>query len=254
MHKSHDSLTPILALSVFGLLVSIFGPDRGCRGEDWPQWMGINRDNVWRETRHYRFLPRAGAKVLWRQPVGGGYAGRSVQWASLCRRFPARSISPVSGRPKTQFKKGSNGLSVWTKQAVRSFGNMSIRSTTQFPIQLALVARPRSTRSGLHTWCSGNLYCLDAKNGSPKWSRNLPADYSTKPAIWGYAGHPLVIDDQLICIAGGVNSLVVAFDKHSGQENWRSLSSSSQGYSPPVLSMLPARDSSLFFIQMESVR
>ena len=78
MHKSHDSLTPILALSAVGLLVSIFGPDRGCRGEDWPQWMGTNRDNVWRETGIIDSFPRTGAKVLWRQPVGGGYAGPAV--------------------------------------------------------------------------------------------------------------------------------------------------------------------------------
>jgi outer membrane protein assembly factor BamB len=81
----------------------------------------------------------------------------------------------------------------------------------------------------------GDLRCLDATTGELKWSRNLPQDYLTKPAIWGYAGHPLVVGDNLICIAGGSGSLVVALNKHTGQETWRALSSSGQGYSPPVL-------------------
>ena len=236
MHKSHDSLTPILALSAVGLLVSIFGPDRGCRGEDWPQWMGTNRDNVWRETGIIDSFPRTGAKVLWRQPVGGGYAGPAV---SNGRVYVADFQPDQSAQYPEGQKRNSKGVERILCLDEAS-GQILWKHVYPVNYSISYPAGPRCTPTVdgdlVYTLgAQGNLYCLDTKNGSPKWSRNLPADYSTTPAIWGYAGHPLVIDDQLICIAGGVNSLVVALDKHSGQENWRSLSSSSQGYSPPVL-------------------
>jgi outer membrane protein assembly factor BamB len=45
---------------------------------DWPQWMGPNRDDVWREAGLLSAFPKQGLKVLWRVPVGGGYAGPAV--------------------------------------------------------------------------------------------------------------------------------------------------------------------------------
>src|SRR5882724_7227569 len=46
--------------------------------DDWPQWMGPNRDNVWRETGILDKFPAGGPKVVWRAPIAGGYAGPAV--------------------------------------------------------------------------------------------------------------------------------------------------------------------------------
>ena len=48
------------------------------RGDEWPQWMGPRRDNVWREEGILERFPQGGPKVLWRAPVKGGYAGPAV--------------------------------------------------------------------------------------------------------------------------------------------------------------------------------
>src|SRR6478735_1615592 len=48
------------------------------RADDWPQWMGPNRDNVWRETGILDKFPPGGPKVVWRVPIAGGYAGPAV--------------------------------------------------------------------------------------------------------------------------------------------------------------------------------
>jgi outer membrane protein assembly factor BamB len=53
--------------------------------------------------------------------------------------------------------------------------------------------------------------------------------------MWGYASHPLVDGDKLICVVGGAGSQTVAFNKHTGQEIWRTLTSAEQGYSPPTI-------------------
>src|SRR4051794_27177507 len=51
---------------------------RTARANDWPEWMGPDRDGVWRETGIVAKFPRGGPKVTWRTPVGPGYSGPSV--------------------------------------------------------------------------------------------------------------------------------------------------------------------------------
>lgn len=36
---------------------------------DWPQWRGPNRDNVWNETGILQTFPAEGLKICWRVPV-----------------------------------------------------------------------------------------------------------------------------------------------------------------------------------------
>ena len=43
--------------------------------DDWPQWLGPNRDSVWREKGIVRAFPEDGLVVKWRAPVALGYAG-----------------------------------------------------------------------------------------------------------------------------------------------------------------------------------
>lgn len=46
--------------------------------DDWPQWMGPNRDGVWRENGIVDRFPEQGLNVRWRVPIQGGYAGPAV--------------------------------------------------------------------------------------------------------------------------------------------------------------------------------
>src|SRR5580700_8749900 len=48
------------------------------QADDWPQWMGPKRDNVWREDGILEKFPVGGPKILWRMPIAGGYAGPAV--------------------------------------------------------------------------------------------------------------------------------------------------------------------------------
>jgi PQQ-like domain len=50
----------------------------GLAADDWPQWLGPRRDGVWRETGVLDKFPAGGLKVLWKQPVSGGFAGPAV--------------------------------------------------------------------------------------------------------------------------------------------------------------------------------
>ena len=72
-------------------------------------------------------------------------------------------------------------------------------------------------------------------DGHLLWQKDFKEEYSAKTPIWGFCGHPLVVDDLVICVVGGEGSVAVAFDRVSGTERWRALTASEQGYCPPTL-------------------
>jgi outer membrane protein assembly factor BamB len=82
----------------------------------------------------------------------------------------------------------------------------------------------------------GDLLCLRADSGQVVWAHNFPQDYHiAKPPVWGWAAHPLLDGDRLICLVGGSNSAVVAFQKETGKELWHALNAVEIGYVPPVI-------------------
>lgn len=80
------------------------------------------------------------------------------------------------------------------------------------------------------------MFCLNAADGTVIWQRNFVDDFGTQLPTWGMVASPLVDGDQLITLVGGTdNSLVVSFDKATGNERWRALQDSGVGYAPPVI-------------------
>ena len=204
--------------------------------EDWPQWMGPQRDNVWRETGILQKFPADGPKVLWRVPVAGGYAGPAVAGGRVYMTDYVTSENvkvdnfdrkQFSGTERVLCLDAETGKEIWKHE---------------YPVtyNISYPAGPRCTPNvddgKVYTLgAEGDLICFDAATGSIVWSRNLPAEYDTKTALWGYAGHPLIDGDKLICVAGGRGSHAVALNKRTGAELWRSLTSTEQGYSPPTI-------------------
>src|SRR5205085_5735155 len=81
----------------------------------------------------------------------------------------------------------------------------------------------------------GDLICFDAKTGKVQWSLDLKKEYNVKAPLWGFAAHPLIDGNRLICLVGGEGSIAVAFDKNNGKEIWKALSAEEPGYSPPMI-------------------
>lgn len=203
---------------------------------DWPQWMGPQRDGVWLERGLCESFASGGPPVLWEAKCGGGYAGPAVADGRvfLPDRLPAEPGAP--GPADSQAIPGTERLLCLDALSGRTL--WEYRRDT--PCMVSYPAGPRATPTvhdgrvyflGIH----GRLACLEAATGKVVWERGLEQDYRCKAPMWGFASHPLVFRDTLICLVGGEGSCAVAFDLKTGVEKWKALTAREPGYSPPML-------------------
>ena len=226
------NLSPWIVFALAGILID----SSRVNAADWPQWMGPDRNNVWSEDGIIAAFPEQGANIVWRVPIAGGYSGASVADGRvfLMDYVTAENVK-VANFERAEFT-GVERVSCFN----RDTGELIWRHKYPVKYTMSYPAGPRCTpacdEDRVYTLGGeGNLVCFRAGDGELLWSRNLVADYETKTALWGYANHPLIDGDKLICIVGGEGSHAVAFNKHTGKELWRALSASEQGYSPPTL-------------------
>jgi outer membrane protein assembly factor BamB len=219
-------------------LIAMLALARPGRADDWPQWMGPNRDSVWHEKGILQQFPKDGPKVLWRVPVAAGYAGPAVAGGKVFLTDYVKSegndvtTNPLArnelkGKERVQCLDAKTGKELWKHEYDR-------------PYSLSYPAGPRCTptvhEGKVYTLgAMGNLLCLDTEKGTVVWSKDFVKDYGVKVPLYGFCGHPLVDGKKLICTVGGDGTTAVAFDKDTGKELWRSLSSKELGYSPPTL-------------------
>lgn len=214
-------------------LVGVMAP---AHADDWPQWMGPQRDNVWRETGLLETLPKDTPDFVWRVPVAGGYAGPAVAGGKV---FVTDYVTADDVKIDNFDRKASSGVErilcldektgkeLWKHEYPAKY-------TISYP------AGPRTTPI-VHNGkvyaqgAEGMLVCLPVDGGKPLWSKDLKVVYKTKAALWGYASQPLLDGDKLIVLAGGEGTHCVALHKDTGEEIWRTGTGKEQGYSPPVI-------------------
>ncbi len=204
--------------------------------DDWPQWMGPKRDSVWRESGIVDQFPKNGLKIKWRTPVSMGYSGPAVAGGRVFVTDYVLKEGKVTNNPGRRDKlEGlerllcldiNSGELLWEHKTPRTY-NFSYPGTRCTP-----------TVDGDKVYllgAEGDLQCLRAENGELLWERSFTKEFGAKTPIWGFAAHPLVVGDLLICVGGGKDSIAIAFNKHSGKAVWKGLSASEPGYCPPAL-------------------
>lgn len=223
----------------FGVYAWLFiaGIASAAHADDWPQWMGPERDGQYRETGLLSAFPKSGAKILWRTPIAGGYAGPAVvgnrvyvtdfvKQGGEAFNDPGKRAE-LTGEERVLCLDAKTGKILWTHSEPRTY-------------KVSYPCGPRATPTvadgKVYTLgAEGHLHCLDATTGKVLWKKDFAAEYKTTAPIWGFCGHPLVDGNKLICLVGGEGSVAVAFDKDTGRELWKALSAPEQGYCPPKI-------------------
>ena len=201
--------------------------------DDWPQWRGPERLAVWQEAGIVDELPEQ-LKVAWSTPLRAGYSGPAVADGRVFITDWAEDPDSrtLDGTERALALDEQTGEVLWPHEWRTSYRMLSV----------AYAVGPRATPTvdGDRVYVvggTGRLFCLDVATGRVLWEKDYVAEYGTSVPTWGIVSAPLVDGDRLITVVGGEpDALVVAFDKHTGEEIWRAIDVTSEmGYAQPII-------------------
>ncbi|MCI0354115.1 MAG: PQQ-binding-like beta-propeller repeat protein, partial [Acidobacteria bacterium] len=161
------------------------------RGDDWPQWLGPQRDGVWRESGILKTFPKDGPQVRWRTPIGGGYAGPAVAGGRVY--VTDRVLKEGAKDPASQFKRGRTPASERVLCLNEADGKIVWKHEYDCSYTISYPAGPRTTpvvQDGkVYTLgAEGHLLCLQTETGKVVWSRDLKKDYGIASSpMWGFS-------------------------------------------------------------------
>ena len=192
--------------------------------DDWPQWRGVNRDGAWTETGIVEEFGSPQITPKWRVPIGSGYSGPTVMDG---RVYVMDALKEPKEEERVHCFDCQTGEQIWSYRYEAPYDGIGYRAG---PRASVLIEDGLAYSLG----AAGHLNCFDAADGRLMWGRNLREQYKIRMPNWGIAASPLIEGDLLITQIGGTDACVLAFDRKSGEEIWRSLKDDA-GYSAPMV-------------------
>jgi len=193
----------------------------------WTNFRGPKRDGKYEEGSVATNWPSNGLPVLWKQPIGVGYASFVIADGKAYTIEQRRSQEVVAAYDI------NNGRELWAQKWNAEFND----STGDGPRATPTWDQGRIYALG----ATGELRCLDANTGAVVWGKNILNDNQAKNLPWAMAASPLIVDDKVIVLPGGANGKsVAAYNKMTGAPVWKVLDDP-QAYVSPMLVELAGR-------------
>lgn len=221
----HRSLVVLLGIAVStGFMCQV----ECVAGEGWTQFLGDERNGQSPETGLNLDWNANSPRVLWKSPLGGGFASVIVVEGRVY------SLAERAGSDFAVAFDAESGEELWATRLGATF----LDQQRQGP-------GPRATP----TWHQGKLYCLlgggdllriDAGGGAIEWRTNVftvsgAPDPANEFFYWGMSASPLIEDDLVIVQPGGSNdNSVIAIDKQNGKLVWGA-GNDPAGYGSPIV-------------------
>jgi len=179
---------------------------------DWPTWRGALRDGKSPDTGLIKEWPKDGPKLLWTfENAGKGYSSPALADGKIyltgSRNGKAEIIClDPDGKELWAAPIGEDsGEGYSTGWGAGTRGAPSVSDGMVYAMS-----------------ANGGLACFDASDGKRIWSKDLVKDFGGGIPGWGYSESPLVDGDQVVVTPGGDQGAIVALDKKTGKELWRS--------------------------------
>jgi outer membrane protein assembly factor BamB len=176
---------------------------------DWPQWHGPARTNLSSETGLLKEWPAGGPKPLWTvRGLGAGYGSLAIRGDRIYLQGASGGRSVVLALNR------SDGQQIWNAPIGRALdqdrgggprGTPSVEGDTIYVLTE-----------------DGDLACVRDGDAHVVWKRNILRDFSGRNPYWLISESPLIDGQKLIVTPGGRGAGIVALDKSSGKEIWRS--------------------------------
>lgn len=202
---------------------------------DWPQFLGPQRDGkAAGDVALIKELPGDGYSILWKRECGAGFAGPVVSGGRVILFHRA------GGKNVVEAMEAATGKPVWKEE----WG-------TAYEDDFGFDDGPRScpTVDAGQVFCygaDGTLTALQFTDGKLLWRKDLEKELHSAKGFFGRACAPLVTEKSVLIAAGGEGAGVAAFDRKTGEVQWKALNEEA-GYASPILMRPPQGARAVFF-------
>lgn len=149
-----------------------------------------------------------GPPVLWKAPVGDGYASPAV----LDGRVYLMDYDVGNRADAIRCLSLDDGKEIWR----RSYNN-NIKRNHGMSRTIPAVTEDFLVVMGPKC----HVLCLDPKTGDFKWGIDLQAEYGTKEPLWYTGQCPIIDNGQVIIAACGTDVLMMGVDCATGEVKWK---------------------------------
>jgi len=199
--------------------------------DDWPRFRGANIDDVVTEKGLLTEWPAEGLKKLWSAPLGDGGGGT----------FAGAAV--VGGKVFVPGKTRRNDV-LYCLDAATGAELWKFQCATQGELGMGTGCRAVPTVKDGKVYvlnAYGVLWCLDAAKGEKLWERDIVADYKGTRPVQGMSQAPLIEGEIVVSLPGGPNASVVALDRNTGKEIWKTASDKCAFASPQTITIAGVR-------------
>ncbi len=201
---------------------------------DWPQFLGPERNGIYRGVPLAESWPASGPRVVWRKSVGQGFSAPVVVQDRILifHRVGANEVLDALD--------ARTGDDVWRYQYPTKYRD-------DFGFDEGPRAAPVVVDGAVFTFgAEGQLHAVNLTNGQRLWSEDAMRRFNVPKGVFGAAGSPLVEDGRVIANVGGGNGAgIVAFDTKSGKVAWTATSDQAS-YSSGVAATLAGSRRAIF--------
>lgn len=240
-------------LSALLTLVLIFSVN--AYAQDWPQFLGPERNSTSPQENLLRSWPESGPEILWTVDLGIGYGGPVVQDGKVY----LLDRDNKEGDKMRSFDLNT-GKELW-KFEYDAAGEVMFPGSRSVPIV-----------DGNYVYSCGpygDLYCIDINTHEPVWKANIWTDFGGNPGnppsdegeeegggfnftegfpVWAVSQCPLIYGDLLIVLSQAPEAGAVAYNKTSGEIMWLTPNLGNESYTSPALAKIDGEDHLVFVI------
>jgi outer membrane protein assembly factor BamB len=200
------------------------------RSQDWPQFLGPDRNNTSPQKGILRSWPRNGPEILWTVKTSRGFGGPVIKDGKVY----LLDRDDKTGDIMRCFDL-SSGKELW-KYSYAAPGSVQYPGSRSVPT----VDGNRVYSCGPY----GDLYCIDINTHVPIWNKNNMRDFGgTKIPLWAISQCPLVYDNLLIVsYSKDPNAGLVAYNKMTGDIVWKTEAIGNETYASPSLAKIAGED------------
>jgi len=190
--------------------------------QDWPQYLGPDRNAVSTQKNILRTWPQQGPEVLWTVGVGIGFGGPVIKSGKVYILDRDDKVGD-----KLRCFDLNNGKELWNF-AYAAPGSVMFPGSRSVP----------TLDGNLIYSCGpyGDLYCIDINSHKPVWNKNIWKDFGgAEIPTWAITQCPLVYGNLLIVASQAPQAGVVAYEKLTGKVKWKTPPIGPVGYVSPAI-------------------